>query len=277
VRAFRLAYDGTAYHGFQRQPDVPTVEDALFDALRTLDVLGDGERTPEGYAAAGRTDRGVSAVAQTVAFDAPEWLTPRALNGGLSADVRAWASADASDGFHATHDASEREYSYHLHAPDASLSRAREGAAWLSGSHDYANLTPDDANTERTLDLSVERDGDYLVCRFRAGGFPRAFVRRAASLLGAVARDEADRERVERILNPEPLPGPEGVATAAPEPLVLTDVAYPSLSFGVDEVAARSAHEVFERRRVERETGARVAGTVVDGVATPDGEHDRPG
>ena len=44
--------------------------------------------------AAGRTDAGVSALAQTVAFDAPEWLTPRALNAELPAEIRAWASAD---------------------------------------------------------------------------------------------------------------------------------------------------------------------------------------
>jgi len=39
LRAFRVAYDGTGYHGFQRQPDVPTVEDTIFDALRALEVL----------------------------------------------------------------------------------------------------------------------------------------------------------------------------------------------------------------------------------------------
>ena len=39
MRAFRLAYDGTPYYGFQRQPDLPTVEDAVFDALEALEVL----------------------------------------------------------------------------------------------------------------------------------------------------------------------------------------------------------------------------------------------
>ncbi|MFB6218385.1 MAG: tRNA pseudouridine(38-40) synthase TruA, partial [Halobacteriaceae archaeon] len=64
MRAFRLAYDGRPFHGFQRQPDVPTVEGALLDALDALDIPFAGD-TPSGYAAAGRTDRGVSAVAQT--------------------------------------------------------------------------------------------------------------------------------------------------------------------------------------------------------------------
>jgi len=45
VRAFRVAYDGRPFHGFQRQPDVPTVEDTVLAALRALSVLAaDGRR-----------------------------------------------------------------------------------------------------------------------------------------------------------------------------------------------------------------------------------------
>ena len=82
MRAYRLAYDGAGYRGFQRQPHGETVEDALFGALRDLDVaFVDG--SPVGYTAAGRTDAGVSARAQTVAFEAPEWLRPRAFDAEL--------------------------------------------------------------------------------------------------------------------------------------------------------------------------------------------------
>ncbi|PSQ01729.1 tRNA pseudouridine(38-40) synthase TruA, partial [Halobacteriales archaeon QS_5_70_17] len=87
MRAYRVAYDGTTFRGFQRQPDVPTVEGALFGALAALGVYDPDEHRPEGYAAAGRTDAGVSATAQTVALAAPDWLTPRALNAELPADV----------------------------------------------------------------------------------------------------------------------------------------------------------------------------------------------
>jgi hypothetical protein len=57
VRAFRLAYDGSGYRGFQRQPHGETVEDELFAALRELGVAFEGG-SPVGYAAAGRTDAG---------------------------------------------------------------------------------------------------------------------------------------------------------------------------------------------------------------------------
>lgn len=273
MRAFRLAYDGVPYHGFQRQPDVPTVEGALFDALRRLDVLGEDGEKPGGYAAAGRTDAGVSALVQTVAFEEPDWLTPRALNGELPADVRAWASADAPDDFHATYDAASRTYRYHLHAPGASADRAREAADRLEGTHDVHNLTPDEERTERRFDEVVVgrddeptsgRDDEFLVVQVEAPGFCRQQVRRLVTVLERIATGERDLEYVNRVLAEVPLTGPEGIPPAPPYPLALTDVEYPSLSFVVDEEAAASTHAVFDEKRIEQRTRARIARSIVD-------------
>jgi len=188
-RAFRLAYDGAPFHGFQRQPDVPTVEDALFSALRELGIPED---EPAAYSAAGRTDAGVSAAAQTVTFECPGWCDPAALNSELPDSIRAWASADVTD-FHATYDAREREYVYFLAAPDFDDTGAFEAATRLSGEHDFHNLTPDETGTVRDVSIDLERDGAFLVVAVRAGGFPRQLVRRLLSLLRAVASGAAPR------------------------------------------------------------------------------------
>jgi tRNA pseudouridine38-40 synthase len=282
MRAYRLAYDGRPYYGFQRQPDVPTVEDALFDALRDLDAFAEGVTDaedvtdaegpdrPEGYAAAGRTDAGVSARAQTVALEAPEWLTPRALNAELPASIRAWASADVTPEFHATHDARERTYVYHLYAPrepTTNYDRFRDDRAStaldrLTGEHDFHNLTPDETGTVRELTASTERGGDFLVITLRAGGFARQLVRRIVGLVAEVGRGESDPSKVERVLASEPLDGPEGVAPAPAEPLVLWDVTYPGVTFTVDVDAAESARTVFGESRVTHATAARVAGSI---------------
>ena len=265
MRAYRLAYDGASYRGFQRQPHGETVEDTLLDALRALGVLDEGD-TPPGYAAAGRTDAGVSALGQTVAFEAPDWLAPRALNGELPADVRAWASADVPRSFHATHDARSRTYTYHLHAPDADERLAREVCDRLSGEHDFHNLTSDDDRTVRHLRASVSRDGAFLTGHFRAGGFPRGFVRRAVRLVEAVATGDRPLGFVDRVLAPEPLSGPDGVAAAPPEPLVLVSVTYPDVRFVVDERAAASAREAFGTRRTVASARERAMGLLEDGV-----------
>ena len=264
VRAYRLAYDGTGYRGFQRQPHGETVEDAVFGALRDLGVDVDG--APPGYTAAGRTDAGVSARSQTIAFEAPEWLTPRAFNGELPADVRALAQADVDAGFHATHHAVQRRYRYFLYAAAADLGRARTAAERLSGRRDFHNFTPDETGTERDLAVTVERDGEFLVVDCSAGGFARQLVRRLVSAVGLVATGERDARFLDRALADEPLSGGDGIPPAAPEPLVLVDVQYPSVEFTVDEAAAASAREVFERRRRERLAGARVAGSLAPGA-----------
>ncbi len=261
MRAFRLAYDGTDYRGFQRQPHGDTVEDALLGALDALGVTFEGG-VPVGYAAAGRTDAGVSARAQTVAFEAPTWLQPRALNGELPTDVRAWAVAEAPDEFHATHDAAARAYRYFLYAPDAAGDRAADACERLSGRHDFHNFTPDDSGTERDLTVALDRDGDFLVLDCRAGGFVRQLVRRLVTAVEAVAVGRRAPAFLDRALAAEPLDGPDGIAAAPPEPLVLVDVDYPSLEFAVDETAAESARAVFAERRRDRLAAARVAGSL---------------
>ncbi len=271
MRAFRIAYDGTPYHGFQRQPDVPTVEDAIFEALAALEVFDPAtEDRPAGYAAAGRTDAGVSALAQTIGLEAPRWLTPRALNAELPASVRAWAAADAPSDFHATHHATERRYTYHLYAPKERVDNDRLAGALeaLSGTHDFHNLTPDDHNTERTLSIEIDRDGAYLVCTVSAGGFARELVRRLVSLIEAVATGAVDPTRIDRALSSEPLPGHKGIAPAPPEPLVLTRVSY-DLRFERDAMAATSTRHIFQTRTLEATTRARVTGLIRDGVSAP--------
>jgi tRNA pseudouridine38-40 synthase len=264
MRAYRLAYDGRPFRGFQRQPDVRTVEGTLFDALDALEVT-DGEK-PTGYAAAGRTDAGVSARAQTVAFEAPTWLTPRALNGELPGAVRAWAAADVGAAFHATADADRRTYRYYLHAPEADDEAADTALSGVAGEHDFHNLTPDDEGTIRTLSTALDREGPFLVFEVSAAGFPRQLVRRLVTVVAEVTRGAAGPERVDRALAREPLPGPEGVEPAPPEPLVLWDVEY-GVDFEVDREAAASARAVFADWYRAHLARATVADAIREGLA----------
>ncbi|EMA00770.1 tRNA pseudouridine38-40 synthase [Haloarcula vallismortis] len=279
MRAYRVAYDGRPYHGFQRQPDVDTVEARLRSALVRLGVCERGNGLPEQYAAAGRTDAGVSARAQTVAFDAPEWLSPAAFNGELPDDIRVWASADVPAEFHATHDATRRTYTYYLHAPAGDDGRAdrpghrtvdderwAEAVDALAGSHDFHNLTSDETGTERTVDIDWAREGQFLVARLTAGGFCRQLVRRLVSLAATVADGSAPLSKIDRVLSPEPVRGPDGVPPAPPEPLVLTDVRYPDVTFTRDVDAVADARTAFCRREATARTAVQVSGHITDGL-----------
>ena len=150
-RTFRLtvAYDGTAFHGWQRQPGVRTVQGELEAALER--VLQGGAVTTAG---AGRTDAGVHARGQVASFAHPTHLPARALPPLLArelpGDMRVTTAVEAPDGFHARHSARGRRYVYRLlAAPDLLAERhawapprlpplalLAASAAPLAGTHD---------------------------------------------------------------------------------------------------------------------------------------------
>ena len=120
-----VAYDGTAFHGWQRQPDVRTVQGELD---RVLSEALEQEVKVHG---AGRTDAGVHARGQVASFRAVTALPARAVAAIaarlLPADLRVVAAAEAGEGFHARHSATARVYRYELlAAPDL----LRERFAW---------------------------------------------------------------------------------------------------------------------------------------------------
>ena len=111
-----LEYDGTGYAGWQRQPDQPTIQEAIERAIRqvsqaTVSVVG-----------AGRTDAGVHALGQVASFHVDrDWLAStwtRALNAVLPKDIAVRSATLTDPGFHAQHDARGKRYTYRiLHRP----------------------------------------------------------------------------------------------------------------------------------------------------------------
>ncbi len=246
-RAFRIAYDGRGYRGFQRQPDQPTVEDAL---LKGLADLGVDHETDPGYAAASRTDAGVSAAAQTIAIPGPAWLDCEALNGALPDDIRAWARADVPEDFHPRYDAVERVYEYVQYAPEAALEPMREGCRRMTGRQDFRHLTAGTDDAVRTLQAaSIDREDPFVRFRVRAGAFLRQQVRRMVTMLTELGRGERTIEGIDAILAGDALAGEAGIAPADPRSLVLVDIAYEDMAF--ERSPAIGAE--FEGRALDRE------------------------
>ena len=163
-----LAYDGTAYVGWQRQPNGRSVQALVEDALAPI------EGGPVTVAGAGRTDAGVHALGQVASVELAATLEPatlaRALNATLPADVRVLEAAEAPPGFHARFSAAGKTYRYQIrqarvvspfehryvwHHPRAlDVAAMARAADALVGRHDFAAFQAagsDVATTVRTV------------------------------------------------------------------------------------------------------------------------------
>lgn len=107
-----LAYDGTPYNGWQIQPNLPTVQGTLAEAIQR--ITGDSV-LPQG---SGRTDTGVHALAQVATFSLTVPIPPanlhRALNHALPPSIRVLSIEHAPETFHARHHALRKTYEYRI-------------------------------------------------------------------------------------------------------------------------------------------------------------------
>ncbi len=196
LAALRVAYDGTNYHGFQYQPDVPTVEGELRRALSDLEL------ELVGYAS--RTDAGAHARYQVVTVRGEiERAVPGALNARLPEDIRVVATARVPSDFDPRRDAVAKEYRYFL-GPLDRPEEAREAAERLVGEHDFSAFRREDGRDPRVRVEEcevVEWVPGHYVLRVRAERFLWEMVRRMAGFVWEVGRGDREPEDADRLLS----------------------------------------------------------------------------
>jgi tRNA pseudouridine38-40 synthase len=211
----RVEYDGTDFAGFQLQREGRTVQGALEAALSTLTG---GVRVP--VDGAGRTDAGVHAADQVIAFTYRGRLSAeeleRALNGLLPKDVAVRDVRRTTRRFNPRYAARYRDYRYTVwNGPRSPLrerqalgvrvpldiaAMARAGLT-LVGRHDFSAFAAADRNPVRTVHaVRVRRTGSLVTIDVRADAFLRGMVRRIVAVLLEVGRGSIDAERVAGLL-----------------------------------------------------------------------------
>jgi tRNA pseudouridine38-40 synthase len=213
-----IAYDGTDYHGFQRQsPDrEPSIQGTLEGALSKIGQAG-------AVLGAGRTDAGVHASGQVIAFDV-HWRhglddLQRALNATLPADIAVLDLEQAADTFHPRYDAVSRAYRYSisntrvrnplavryaLHVPQPlNVAAMRRALAYTIGDHDFAAFgqpTVGESTTRSMVRADAIADGSMIAIELQANGFLYRMVRRIVGTLIPIGRGEQPPEDFDRIL-----------------------------------------------------------------------------
>lgn len=250
--ALKIAYDGTRFHGFQRQPGRRTVQGVLEEVLQR--ITGEVCRVR----GAGRTDAGVHARGQVVSFCCREWPIPLdrvvpALNAMLPEDIAVLAAAAVPPDFHPRYDAVSKVYRYTifrraarcplsrfyaLHCPEPlDVARMEAALRLLVGQHDFRafqNSGRPVSSTVRTLyECRIEEAGDYLYFWFVGDGFLYQMVRIMVGTLLEIGRgrlepgviNEALQKGDRRCLGP----------TAPPHGLCLEAVHYRQELFAGEE------------------------------------------
>ena len=230
--AFLVAYDGSRYFGFVRQPSRPTVEAEL---LRAFERRGLYRRLKEaGYRVAARTDRGVSAIGQVVALDACGEPNPRELNADLPQDITVLAVARVKPDFNPRTHAQSKHYRFVCEAPAGfDLHLARRAARLLEGTHDFKQFCKHELgrSTIGELGHASVRGQKTLSFDFTARAFLWQQVRRMVGALLAVGTGKLSLDEFKRML--------EGKAKQAMRPvpaegLILVGIRYPSITLRPD-------------------------------------------
>lgn len=257
-----VAYDGTRYHGFQRQPADrgPTIQGEIEAAL--LRVTGEAIHAT----GAGRTDSGVHASGQVVNFqssarlDAEAWRG--ALNARLPADIAIRDARMVGDGFHARKSALERQYRYRiLYDPVRSPLRERyawrtarrldvvamrAAAAFLVGERDFGAFgsSPRDSREDSYRGHTVRRltlarcewlGSGEIAFDFAANAFLTGMVRRLVGTLALVGAGDLTADGLREIL--ETCDKARAGPAAPPQGLCFTGVSYPA-EWGLWSVSA---------------------------------------
>jgi tRNA pseudouridine38-40 synthase len=253
-----LSYDGGAFHGWQVQPGLRTIQGELQAALGRALGLAAGELPlPQG---SGRTDAGVHALGQVASFALAAPIPPenlqRALNRTLPPAIRVLEAIWVADGFHARHSTTAKTYEYRIFrgelctpflAPYVHLCRwpldmgaLHEAAGQVVGEHDFVSLAasdPDAAGREeegseprstvRTIFSSAwtENDDGLLIYRVRGNGFLHHMVRNLVGTMLEIGRGQFPAGSMRTILEARArsAAGP----TAPAKGLYLYSVEYP--------------------------------------------------
>ncbi len=243
-----IEYDGTHYHGWQRQKDLSeTIQEKVEDALSK--VANDATKVT----CAGRTDAGVHALEQIIHFDTNVERTERAwifgTNSNLPHDISLRWIKLVPDDFHARFSAVAREYKYYIYNQPVRSALHRYHTTWyctpldeylmqqaankLLGKHDFSSFRAKSCQANspiRTIEfINVSHTGDILCINLKANAFLHHMVRNIAGVLMAIGEGKEPVSWVDDLLKVKSRE--EGGVTALPNGLHFVRAFYPKGSF----------------------------------------------
>jgi tRNA pseudouridine38-40 synthase len=254
--ALKLAYIGDRYHGFQIQQNAHAIESEIFASLEKNDIVDDIKEAR--YSGAARTDRGVHASGQVIAFDTSTGFgdpLPRIINHDLPDDIWVWAHAEVPSVFDARRDAVRRDYRYYLYDRGYNVPAMRESSRLFAGTHDFSNFAKKIEGAVRTINrIEVCERDDFIIIDVSAPSFLWNMVRRIAAALEQIGAGSQDSGWIRELLDPKRHPLHQGIMPAPAYGLVLRNVAFEGVGWIEDEYSRRKMRDTFSDARIRHTT-----------------------
>ena len=259
--ALKIGYIGTNFHGFQRQPNLRTVEEELIYHLRKLDYIDDLKKSR--FRIAGRTDAGVHSLGNVISFQSQKEVRVNEINNSLPDDIQILAKAPVRYAFKPRY-AQMRHYRYLLFEY-LDIDKLNECAELFKGTHNFTNFTKRfQKTTTRTIeDIKITRVNldDYHKKEFPnlhetlspifvdiyGESFLWNMVRKMMRVFVDVAKGKMTLDEVEKLLNPKENEPRAYIKVMEPYYLILMDIQYDGIKFRYDDYAC----ERFRRNLVD--------------------------
>jgi len=249
--ALKIGYIGTNFHGFQRQPNLRTVEEELIYHLRKLDYIDNLKKSR--FRIAGRTDAGVHSLGNVISFQSEKEVRVNEINNSLPDDVQILAKAPVRYAFKPRY-AQMRHYRYLLFQ-DLDIDKLKEVAEIFKGTHNFTNFTKRfQKTTTRTIDdIEINRVNlnDYHKREFPnlhdtispifvdiyGESFLWNMVRKMMRVFIDVSEDKLTLSDVHDLLNPPQNSPRANIKVTEPDYLILMDIQYDGIKFTYDDYA----------------------------------------
>ena len=221
----KFAYDGKKFHGYARQPNLKTVEGDLIEYLMKCGIIQDTKESA--FRSASRTDKGVSALGNVVAFKTD--ISKKNILQNFSDDfssILLYGIKDVEQDFNPRH-AKFRQYSYYLPITNLDIERIIFALNCFTGEHNFSNFAKLEPHRKpiRTIDnILFTQENDILILDFFAQTFLWHQIRRIISALIKVGSGKLEIEEIRKALNNPEKKVDFGLAPA--KPLILKDVVF---------------------------------------------------
>ena len=249
--ALKIAYIGTKFHGYQRQPNYRTVEGELLKVFKETGIIEDTWKAH--YSVAGRTDKGVHSTGNVISFITGEVIRLDYLNGLLPDDIKIIGEAKVPYGFKVRFPIN-RTYTYvqplnPFEKQNLDYEKMKEAMTYFIGEHNFRNFSKrHEKNPNRKIiNVNLEVDENLMIFTVTGESFLWNMVRKMVTSIIRVGKGSLEVEDINQLLQPIELRERIRLQPAPANGLILSDMNYKNIKFKDSDYAKSKLINVLKK------------------------------